>query len=220
MPKIFMILILVGGIGYLYLKKTEKPSAPPAPPVPPVMQAIPPTVLSEAEMEKVRRATMDADPSVRWAAIELLHRTRDPKALEILEKTLSIDTEPSVRKSALELLKLSDHPGRADDLVKALRDSEREIRSAALMALGEIGDPKTAPAVVQILYDVEPEVKLQALHTLGLIQAKQDAEHRRMQEEIRLAYEEALRKHEEQYGKAPPKKTVFHQEELGTQLPK
>jgi HEAT repeat protein len=205
--RILMVGVLVGGLFYLYNKNVvEPPPPPPPPPKPPVMDKPPPQVVNEDELDKIRLATKDADKQVRWAAIELLVRMHDPYALETLEESMRIDTEPEVRRNALNLLKDQGDPDRAQKLTRALMDTERDIRMAALLALAEIADPATAPAIVKALIDTEPTVRTQALHTLGIIQAKQDAEHKQMQEEVRRAYEEAVKQHEMQTtGKGRPR---------------
>jgi len=194
-----MLGVLLGGMYYIYHVK-HRPAAPveePLPP-PPALDKEPPPILTDTDIGKVRLATQDADPQVRWAAIEFLHRVRDPMAFEMLEKTLAIDTEQVVRRKALDILKGSGKPDVTKDIVKALDDSEKDIRLAALVALGEIGDPKTAPYIVKALTDSEPDVRMQALHTLGLIQAKTDASHKQMQDELRAQYEELVRKKTEE----------------------
>jgi HEAT repeat protein len=190
-----MIGVLLAGVYYVYQKKTAQArheQLPPLPP-PPALGKEPSPILSPNEVEKIRLATKDADPQVRWAAIELLHRVRDPKAFEILETAMSIDTEQEVRHKALDILKESGKADVSSDLIKAMNDTEPEIRMAALTALGELGDPKTAPYIVKALMDVEPNIRMQALHTLGLIEAKQQAKHQQMQEELKRQYEEMLR---------------------------
>lgn len=194
-----MIGVLLAGVFYVYQKKTstakQEQQLPPLPP-PPALAKEPPPILTDGEIEKIRMATKDADPQVRWAAIELLHRVRDPKAFEILETALSIDTEQEVRQKALNVLKSSGKTDVSADLIKAMNDTEPEIRMAALVALGELGDTKTAPYIVKALMDVEPNIRTQALHTLGIIEAKQRAKHQEMQDELNRQYQEMLQRRE------------------------
>jgi vesicle coat complex subunit len=203
MSRLFMLAVFVGGLFYLYQKQNKPPEPTPEqiaakqaeelamkiPPPPPELERAPPPVMSDAELNKIRLATNDSDPQVRWAAIELLYRLDDPQAFGILEKTLRIDTEPSVRQNALQIMQGIDRPEVAMDLVGSLRDTEKSIRIAALIALGEIADPTTTPHIVKALVDIDPDVRTQALHTLGRIQEKKDAEHRENQDKIRRDYE-------------------------------
>ena len=217
MARLLMVGVLVAGAYYIYQKKTatarlEQP-LPPLP-SPPVFEKDPPPILTETELKQIRTATKDADPQVRWAAIELLHRVRDPKAIDILESALSIDSEQEVRRKAIDILKTSGEPDVTESLVKALGDTEPEIRMAALMALGELGDPKATKPILQALTDTEPNIRTQALHTLGIIDANQRAKHQQMQEELKRQYLEELRQHEQklqqqQTGAQPRQENLF-----------
>jgi len=201
--RIIMVLIIAGGVWYLFQKKS-KPPPPPAPPPPPILAENPPPVLSEAELHRIRQATMDADPQVRWAAVELLYRVKDPLAFQILEKTLRIDTEPNVRKNALNILKDIDRDEVPEDLIKALLDTEKDIRISALLALGEVGNPQTTLDVVKALRDVDPEVRMQALHAIGRIQTKVESDHLERQAKAKQEWEEAVRRAHEEHGTPLP----------------
>ncbi|MFH2203988.1 MAG: HEAT repeat domain-containing protein [Elusimicrobiota bacterium] len=203
MYRILLVCVLLGGMGYLYMRKSPaatEQELPAPPPLPPALQHMPPQVLGEAQIEKIRLATLDGDPQVRWAAIDLLYRIRDPRAYEILKKALVIDSESSVRQKSLDIIKNVDSPNRVKVLISALNDTERNIRIAALVALGEIGDPNSTAAIVEILRDPDPIVRRQAINTLGIIQTKQDLEHSRMQDKIREQYEKELAEHNRQAG--------------------
>jgi HEAT repeat protein len=202
MYRLLLIGIFIGGAYYLYDSRGQKEEQQAAqqiiepPPAPPVLEHTPPPVLTHTEIEKIRLATNDGDPQVRWAAINLLHRVRDPHALAILQKALKIDSESSVRMKALNILKTIESPDRITVLIGALNDTERGIRLAALTALAEIGDPRATPAIVKALRDTEPTVRQKALRTLGRIQNTQDRKHKLMQDQIRQEYEKRLEEHE------------------------
>ncbi len=198
MYRIVLIVVFLAGAIYLYSRRSSGVSEQPRPeppPTPPVLQHFPPLVLSEMEIQKIRLATMDGDPQVRWAAIDLLYRVRDPQIYEILQKTLKIDSEPGVRRKSLDILKKVNSPDRIPVLIGALNDTERNIRIAALVALGEVADPKATTAIIKALRDTDPIVRRQALNTLGVIQTKMDLQHKEMQEKVRQEYEKALDEH-------------------------
>jgi hypothetical protein len=208
MPRILMAIVIVGGMIYLYKKddirtavapqSVEQQAVSPSQPLPEALttQTLPPPVLSMEEIQKIRHSTRDSDPSVRWAAIELLYRIRDPKVFDILEESLSLDTEVSVRRHALELLKESRNPGVVQKLIKALRDSEKDMRLAALLAIGELGDPSATADIIEMTKDIEPDVRRQALNTLGRIQEKRQQEHKHQQDLLRQEYEKALHRND------------------------
>lgn len=203
MKRLVLVAVIAGGLFYFYSKKTAAPppAPPPPPPEPPIIETEPPQVMSDAELARIRQATKDADPQVRWAAIQLLYQLKDKRAYKILEEALAIDTEPSVRRNALEVIKEANRPESAQTLVKALMDSEMDIRLAALNALGDVGDPLTAPSVAGALHDIEPQVRTAALTALSRIQRKVADDHRISMEERRRQYEEALQKYNDELEK-------------------
>ncbi|MBI4386166.1 MAG: HEAT repeat domain-containing protein, partial [Elusimicrobia bacterium] len=156
-------------------------------------QGPPPPALSPTEIEKVRVTTRDTDPTVRWAAIELLYRLRDPHALQLIEDTLTLDTDPDLRQNALSLLQRSKPQNAMKNLLPALRDSEVRIRIAALVTLGEVGDAAVTSQIAELLNDSEPSVRLQALHTLAQIQERKRAEYEALNQQLRASYEKQLK---------------------------
>ncbi len=202
MQRFLLIAVIAGSIFYFYTKKpVEPPAPPPPPPEPPIIEVEPPQVISDAELARIRQATKDSDPQVRWAAIQLLYQVKDPRAMKIIEETLAADTEPSMRRNALDIVKQANRPESAQTLVKALMDSEKEIRMAALSALGDVGDPAVAPAIAGCLHDVESEVRTAALGALAAIQKKAVDAHRISMEERKRQYEEALAKYNDEIEK-------------------
>ncbi|MFA6029274.1 MAG: HEAT repeat domain-containing protein [Elusimicrobiota bacterium] len=191
MPRFLLVLIVVGGLLYFHQKYSQRPGPPPPSP-PPAMDMPPPIALDEMELDKVRLATKDSDPQVRWAAIELLYRIKDPEALTLLEKTLAIDSEPQVRRNAVEILRNQSSKGAPKQLLPALRDPEKDIRIVALLAIGERGDASVIPDVSKLLLDIEPDVRLQALRTLARIQEKRVGEFLPLQEQLKTDYNEIV----------------------------
>lgn len=192
MIRILMFCALVMGLVHLYRSRYQSPPPPP----PPALKIPPAPALTPAEIERVRMATKDNDPGVRWAAIELLYRLRDPHAPRIMAETLSMDTEPSVRMKALALLRQTPEPAAAEDLLLALRDPEKEVRIAALAALSDAGDLSLAPYVSALLTDSDPQVRIQALQTLSRFQEQKRRDRQILTDKLKADYEEAVRKAE------------------------
>lgn len=189
-----MVVLFVSGSLFLYSRKpSPEPPPMPEPPIltqPPVITPI----LPEHELARVRQSTTDADPAVRWAAIELLFTLKDPNASDVIERVITQDTDPEIKAKTIRLVKEKGDDARVGYLVKALKDSDKSVRIAALTALGDIGDPASAPWVTEALQDYEPEVKVQALRALGKYQEKHIAEFNALAEKLRKDYEEALKK--------------------------
>lgn len=186
-----MVVGLAAGLFMLYRIQHQPP--PPPPPAPPPRIHLPPVpVLSDQELQRIRATAKDADPQVRWAAIELLYRVRDPLASQVLRNLLTTDTDPAVKTRAIETLERTGDPNLAEDLMVALKDHEKDVRIAALVALGEIGDAKLAPVVVDMLRDYEPQVRMQALHTMGRFQEKRQQEYQALAQRLKDEYQRSL----------------------------
>jgi HEAT repeat protein len=190
MTRLFLIAVIIGGFAYFLQHRPVHQEEPL--PAPPAMNMPPPVALSDTDLDKVKLATRDSDPQVRWAAIELLYRLRDPEAVQLMEKALSIDIDPHVRQNAIEILRMDASSGSMSQLLPSLRDTEKDIRIAGLLAIGEKGDPTLVPEVSKLLTDSEPEVRLQALHALSLLQEKRSSEFRPLQEQLRQDYEQIV----------------------------
>lgn len=195
--RVFMVAVLALGMFYILRIRNEeqKASQPPPPPPQRIQQADTPFLaLDEAQREKIRQAAKDSDPSVRWAAIELMYRIRDPQAFGVLRETISSDWQPAMRKKAVDLLKQAaqqdakDRPVVIDNLLVALKDPDSQMRIAGLLALGEIGDKRAVPQITGMLSDSDSEVRVQALHALSRLQEKKQAEYEKMAQELRDEY--------------------------------
>lgn len=200
--RVLMVCVLAAGAFYLFRARSEtKPEIPPPPPI--LQSPNPAPVLNEAEIQKIRDAARDVDPNVRWAAIELMYRMRDPQVIPILENTLSLDTEPAMRKKALTLLREAAEkqsgakPEVVKDLIAALKDTDRDIRITALLALSETGDARVVGQIAGMLDDSEAEVRLQALHTLSRMHEARAAAYQRLSEQLKTDYEAAVRRAQE-----------------------
>lgn len=196
MSRLIAFLIFVGAAGYLVYQFKHPPQPAPLPAEPPVVVAPrdPGPVFSEAEVEKVRQSLHDADPSVRWAAAQLLFNVHDPQLGTLLERMIAEDPDPELRIKIVGMMKGREDLIRLGGLVSGLRDVDKSVRIASLSALGDIGDPSVATWVTALLKDPEPEVKIAALQTLGRFQDKRKEEFRALAEKLKNDYEEALRR--------------------------
>lgn len=186
--------MIVGlGAGLFMLYRIQHAPPPPAPPPPPPRIELPPvSIVSETELAKIRSSVKDSDPQVRWAAVELLYRVRDPMASSVLRNLLATDSDPAVKTKAIGVLEKSGDSSNADDIIVALKDTDKDVRIAALLALGQIADARYAPAVIEMLRDYEPAVRMQALHTMGRFQEKRQAEYQLLALRLKEEYHRSL----------------------------
>jgi HEAT repeat protein len=181
--------------GFLVYQYRKPPQAAPLQAEPPVslQPHEPGPVFSDTEVDKVRQSLQDGDPSVRWAAAQLLYSIHDPQLGALLEKMISDDPDPELRIKIVGLMKGREDLVRLGGLVKGLRDVDKSVRIASLQALGDIGDPSVVTWVTALLKDPEPDVKIAALQTLGRFQDKRRQEFDALAEKLKKDYEEALR---------------------------
>lgn len=151
-------------------------------------------IFSESDILKVRQSLQDADPEVRWSAIQLLYSIRDPQAGALIEKLIAEDPDADLRIKIVGLMKGQENLALLGGLVKGLRDIDKTVRIASLNALGDIGDPSVSTWVTALLKDPEPEVKVAALQTLGRFQEKRKADFRALADKLRKDYEDAQKR--------------------------
>lgn len=193
MGKLFAFVVFLAAGGFLVYQYRKPPQAPlQAEPPMSVQPRDPGPVFAEAEVDKVRQSLQDGDPSVRWAAAQLLDSIHDPQLGGLLEKMIAEDPDPELRIKIVGLMGREDLV-RLGGLVKGLRDVDKSVRIASLSALGDIGDPSVVTWVTALLKDPEPEVRIAALQTLGRFQDKRRQEFEALAEKLKKDYEEALR---------------------------
>lgn len=185
-------LFVAGTVFLLSHPKHEAPATPE--PQPMLENPAPLPVIQPQELEKVRRSLSDADPSVRWAAIELLYTLKDPSVIELIEKTVESDSDGDIRLKGVQLLRSGGTSLTLPALLKGLKDIEKPVRLASLQAIGDLGDPAAIPAVTDLLKDIEPEVRVEALHTLGRFQERRKKDFQILADRLRRDYEAAVRR--------------------------
>ncbi len=196
MSKLLALIAFLAAAGYLVHEHMAPPAPPPMPAEPPAAMAPkdPGPAFSEGEVQKVRNSLTDSDPSVRFAAVQLLYNLHDPKLGPLLEKMIAEDPDPDIRIKIVGLMKGREDLIRLGGLVKGLSDFDMKVRIASLNALGDIGDPSVTTWVTALLKDPEPEVRIAALQTLGRFQDKRKVEFRALADKLKKDYEEALRR--------------------------
>ena len=194
MGKLFMFVVFCGAAGYLVWDRNQPKHDLVVAPAPPAINIAPAPVFAESEIRKVRQSLQDADPEVRWAAVQLLFNIHDPKLAQVLEHMLTQDPDPEVRMKVVTLFKGREDLARLGALVRGLSDVDKGVRIASLHALGDIGDPSVATWVTALLKDVEPDVRIEALRTLGRFQDKRKAEFQALADKLRADYEAAVRR--------------------------
>ena len=201
------ILVGVGLLGYLGLqhyKDATKPEAQQqavaALPPPPQMTAPPPPVLDKESMERVRTATKDSDPLVRWEAVQFLVQANDTQAEELLYSMLHRDSDATIRKNIVNIISDRKGPTVTKNLVESIQDMDVEVRLAALMALGKVGDASVSSKVSEAIRDTDERVRLEALRTLKVLEGmrtQQIQEQQRQHEDKMRTWEDEMKRRQE-----------------------
>src|SRR5438309_297001 len=99
------VALMVGSSMYLYRRYMESfhPTLAIPERVAPVVK--PPSILSPADLEKIRKSARSGPPEVRATALELLFTLADPTALALLDNAVAHDPDPAVRLKAVTLLR-------------------------------------------------------------------------------------------------------------------
>ncbi|OGR90986.1 MAG: hypothetical protein A2V88_17075 [Elusimicrobia bacterium RBG_16_66_12] len=194
MSRPLALIVFLAAAGYLAWDYSRPAQSPPPPPpmTDPSKDILP--VFSESDLLKVRQSLQDADPEVRWAAIQLLYSIRDPQAGVLIERLIAEDPDADLRVKIVGLMKGQEDLALLGGLVKGLRDIDKTVRLASLNALGDIGDPSVSTWVTALLKDPEAEVKVAALQTLGRFQEKRKADFRALADKLRKDYEDAQKR--------------------------
>lgn len=192
--------LLIGGSSvFLYQRYQDMLKPPPPPPAPaPMATQDPPSFLTVEQLKTVRASVDDPDPGVRWTSLQLLFAFKDPASVKALEKAIAEDPDPELRMKAIKLLASTPQPDRVPALVKGVQDPDKDVRVESLRALGAIGDPSASPWVVEALKDPESDVKMEALKTLGRFQEKRKADFKKLADQLRNEYEDAVKRTQKQ----------------------
>jgi len=106
---------------------------------------------------------------IRAEAAACLGEQNEPRALELLLKTIKADSSQEVREQAVNALVEMELPAASDALISfALNGTDRRIREEAVHGLAEKATPATIKALVEISSgDKDPEIREEAIHALA-----------------------------------------------------
>jgi len=106
------------------------------------------------------------NPLVRYNAVRLLGKTRDPRPLDPLLEMLD-DPDSNVRRAVIEALGELDDPRAFEPLTQILMRGEDESRLASAKVLGEMGDSRAVDFLIGVLGDTNAGVAREAAISLG-----------------------------------------------------
>ncbi|MCD4786281.1 MAG: HEAT repeat domain-containing protein [Candidatus Eremiobacteraeota bacterium] len=111
------------------------------------------------------------NPLVRYNAVRLLGKTRDPRPLDPLLEMLD-DPDSNVRRAVIEALGDLDDPRAFEPLTRILIDGKDESRLSVAKVLGGYGDSRAADFLMMALDDKDIRVARAAATSLGNIGAE------------------------------------------------
>lgn len=111
---------------------------------------------------------------IRAEAAACLGEQNDPKALDLLLKTIKVDPSGEVRKHAVEGLVEMELPAATDALTAlAMNGADRLIRADAVRGLADKANATTVGALERISAgDKDPEIQKEAIHALADLPAR------------------------------------------------
>ncbi len=106
---------------------------------------------------------------IRAEAASCLGEQNEPRALELLLKTIKADPSHEVREQAVNALVELELPAATDALISfALTGNDRRIREEAVRGLAEKAAPATIKALEKISSgDKDPEIRKEAIHAFA-----------------------------------------------------
>ena len=113
-------------------------------------------------------ASKESD-EIRAQAAGCLGEQNEPKALDLLLKTIRGDKSDEVREQAVNGLVEMELPAAAEALISfAFNGANRHIRSEAVRGLADKATPRAVKALVKICAaDKDPEIQKEAIHALA-----------------------------------------------------
>ncbi len=110
-------------------------------------------------LDALNHALRDADPRVRLAALNVLHKMGYLPDCAELVNMLS-DPDAAVRRAVALALGFQYNVKAIEPLMKLLYDPQLAVRAAAITALGKIhGNPRTISVLLAVLDDPAPEMR-------------------------------------------------------------
>ncbi|MBI4057484.1 MAG: HEAT repeat domain-containing protein [Elusimicrobia bacterium] len=169
MKWILMVTIFILGVWYL-VNKNHEPVAPAVSQNPTQQQILsgpqPALRLTPETQETLKKISKDPEPKVRWAAMEIIYRLKDPQAILTIHQALPNETDPWVRKNIYQMFAESKDRNAMPLLLKGLKDYDKEVRIAAINAIGALEDPSVVPLLNEVLKDFDPDIKLETIKTI------------------------------------------------------
>lgn len=103
---------------------------------------------AKGQIELIRGALTDENPSVRRAALEAFSIVADPASAQQTAWSMLTDTDVDVQATAVRLMGPVDTEAKQSALIAALPSSHKPLHDAALEALGR-GTPEITPKIIQ-----------------------------------------------------------------------
>lgn len=116
--------------------------------------------------QRLREATRDAEPWVRYYACQALGNAGDADSTELLS-SLAQDPAGQVRVAAIDALARLSTPHARDVLARAARAEDAELRRAALAGIGLTRDPRLLPLLLDASYAGDTATRLVAVSALA-----------------------------------------------------
>jgi HEAT repeat protein len=117
-------------------------------------------------LEKVLEQLQGRDQPAQLAAIQVLAKIRDPRAVDALIHCLS-DRDWQIRSGAAYALGRLKAPSAVPPLIDCMKDEKPEVRMSAAFALGSIGDPSAAQALLAAFHDQDRRCRYSAAQAAG-----------------------------------------------------
>lgn len=123
------------------------------------------------QLQQIAEQLHNPNRTIRYRAIYKLAKLNDPKAVDLLVKTLDKDDDREIRALAAKLLSKINTQTPIDALIRALKDDRHaQVRRAAAEALGQISwaGPEATDALITALYDRSKHVRRAVIQSIRI----------------------------------------------------
>ncbi|MCG2726293.1 MAG: HEAT repeat domain-containing protein [Elusimicrobia bacterium] len=189
-----MILVFIAGIYYLNeqkekktqveIKKTKQIKQEEVLPTKPERVYI--MRFSKETLVILRGLTMDVNPDVRFAAMELLWQMQDEQSPAIIKNMFETETESSVKQNLINMLGKDKTRISLHLLAEALGNYDKKTKISAVKAIGGFGNKEAIPILNIALNDYDEDVKIEALKAINSIRKDVEADKEKLIQELEM----------------------------------
>lgn len=121
---------------------------------------------SKETLNIMRSLTMDTNPEVRFAAIELLWQMKDKESPAMIKNMFETDIDAEVKQNLVKMLEKDKSRISLSLLASALKDYDKKTKIRAIEAIGKFANKEAISILSITLTDYDEEVKIKTIKAI------------------------------------------------------